>query len=243
MPSVSNFLPPAEMCSSAGSWFSLFIHGLRPSGGIVRAHAGVTGSGVRPYELLEHASADRARVENFISQRFHESFGSRVEAFMPRLFSLRDPQGNICGAFGLRSASRRLFLEQYLDVPIERAIADRTGHRAERRTIVEVGHFSGTVPGAMRIMIRLLTERLHHEGFEWVAFTGTTGLRNAFGRMGLPLSDIQAADRERLPATERAAWGSYYDHDPRIVVGHVRQGYEALMQRASPPAPGQGERP
>lgn len=185
------------------------------------------------FELFEHVGADRAIAERFISQRFSESFGSRVEVFMPRLFSLRNQSGDICGAFGLRSAHRKLFLEQYLNTPIDKTIAIRVGRQIERRSIVEVGHFSGVFPGAVRAMIGLLTERLHRECFEWVAFTGTTTLRNAFWRLGLSPMDIQAATVDRLPAEERAAWGSYYEHAPRVLVGNVQEGYRAMHGHAT----------
>lgn len=189
----------------------------------------------RPFfDLFEHVGSDRAVAEAFISQRFAESFGSRIEAFMPRLFSVRNPDGDLCGAFGLRSASRKLFLEQYLDTPIEQAIAARAGRRVERRLVVEVGHFSGAFPGAVRAMIGLLTERLHQEGYEWVVFTGTAGLRNAFCRLGLFPIDIQAATADRIPAEERAAWGSYYDHAPRVLAGNVQAGYRAMCLPAPP---------
>jgi hypothetical protein len=186
------------------------------------------------FELFEHVGAERTEVEAFISQRFAASFGSRVEAFMPRLFSLRNREGDICGAFGLRSANQKLFLEQYLDTPVNRTIAACTGRQVERRSIVEVGHFSGRFPGVVRAMIGLLTERLHHEGFAWVVFTGTANLRNAFTRMGLSPIDIQAATVDRLPAEERAAWGQYYEHAPRVLIGNIQEGYRAIHRQASP---------
>lgn len=184
------------------------------------------------FKLIEHAGSDRVLAEQFISQRFAESFGSRIESFMPRLFSLRNDQGDICGAFGLRSANRKLFLERYLDQSIEKSIASRLGSAVDRQCIVEVGHFSGTFPGAVRAMICLLTERLYREGYIWVTFTGTAGLRNAFSRMGLAPIDIQAAEAEHLPVEERAAWGSYYEHAPHVLVGNIKEGYEALIKRA-----------
>ena len=180
------------------------------------------------FRLVEHAAGDRSEIEHFISQRFADCFGSKVEAFMPRLFSLRNQDGAICGAFGLRSASRRLFLEQYLDLPIEKELAACAAGTFSRQSIIEVGHFSGTFPGSVRAMIKLLTERLHHEGFEWVTFTGTASLRNAFSRLGLAPIDIQAADASRLPVEERAAWGSYYQHQPRVLVGNVQEGHRAM---------------
>src|SRR5258708_4585538 len=56
------------------------------------------------FKLFEHAGADRALAAQFISRRFCESFGARVEAFMPRLFGMYDPDGKLRGALGLRSA-------------------------------------------------------------------------------------------------------------------------------------------
>lgn len=203
---------------------------LRPVESAAAGNIVVAGEKASPpfYELAEHIGSNRAAAEAFISQRFAESYDSRVEAFMPRLFSVRNPDGEICGAFGLRSASHNLFLEQYLDTPIEHVIAARAGKRIERRAIVEVGHFAGAFPGAARAMIGLLTERLHQEAYEWVVFTGTAELRNAFCRMGLFPLDIQAATPDRIPAEERAAWGSYYDHEPRVLVGNVQAGYRAM---------------
>jgi hypothetical protein len=231
MPSLPNaLLPPIELLASFHALHTFLLHGGKASSGEPPA-AKTTGSPV--FELIEHVGADRAAVEAFISQRFAERFGSRIEAFMPRLFSVRNQDGDICGAFGLRSANRNLFLEQYLDSPIEKTIAARSGSPVERRTIVEVGHFSGAFPGAVRAMIGLLTEHLHRNGFEWVVFTGTTDLRNAFCRLGLCPIDVQAATIDRLPAEERAAWGTYYDHAPRVLVGNVQEGYRA-MRPASP---------
>lgn len=220
-------LPPNEIRTSMRALRTFLL----PRG---KAPAAANTTGVPLFELIEHVGADRASAEAFISQRFAESFGSHIEAFMPRLFSVRNRNGDICGAFGLRSAHRNLFLEQYLDTPIEKTIAAHAGSRVERRTIVEVGHFSGSFPGAVRAMIGLLTERLHRDGYEWVVFTGTMGLRNAFCRMGLSPIDIQAATAERLPVEERAAWGSYYEHAPRVLVGNVQEGYRAMHLPPSP---------
>jgi hypothetical protein len=186
-------------------------------------------------ELREHSGADRAEAEQFISERFASCFGARVDAFMPRLFSLRDERGQVCGAFGLRSAMHRLFLEQYLDRPIELEIASQLGRCVDRRAVVEVGQFCGTYPGVVRETIRLLTGQLHDDGFEWVAFTATASLRNAFARMGLSPLDMRAADSARLPPTIRSAWGSYYDNVPRVLVGHIGGGHHALQTGVAQP--------
>lgn len=178
--------------------------------------------------LREHGGDDRDTIEQFIRVRFEQAFGSRVDAFMPRLLSLCGSEGPIRAALGLRSAHRALFLEQYLDRAIEVEIARHTGQDCARETVVEVGHLSGTYPGAVRTMIDLLTRQLHDEGVRWVAFTGTSSLRNAFHRMGLLPIEIAPAHRERLPASERAAWGRYYDGAPRVFFADVHEGHRRL---------------
>lgn len=182
-------------------------------------------------DLREHGQEDRDTVEQFIRCRFDEAFGSRVNAFMPRLLSLRDPRGPIRAALGVRNAHGPLFLEQYLDRAIELEIAAHTGGSCERDSVVEVGQLSGTYPGAVRRMIDLLTRKLHDEGVRWVAFTGTSSLRNAFHRMGLSPVEIAPARRERLPVSERTAWGRYYDDAPRVFFGNVHEGHRQLNLR------------
>jgi len=189
------------------------------------------------YALIEHDCATRVVAEKFISRCFARSFGARVAAFMPRLFSVQRSDGTVCGAFGLRSAQRPLFIEHYLDRPIEQAIGASAGIPVERRSIVEVGHFSGAFPGTMRALILLLIERLHSEGFEWVAFTGTHSLRNSFHRMGLFPLDLGEARIDAVPAESRAAWGSYYEYSPRVLAGRIRDGFVAFERGAT-----QGER-
>src|SRR3569832_2442566 len=63
-------------------------------------------AGQSRFELFEHLGSNRATVEAFISQCFAESFGSRIEAFMPRLFSVRNGAGGRGGAGGRRAAGR-----------------------------------------------------------------------------------------------------------------------------------------
>jgi hypothetical protein len=225
-------LPPIDFRASLQALHMLLLQGGKASTRVAPAAAEPSAPPI--FELFEHVGADRSSVEAFISQRFAESYGCRIEAFMPRLFSVRSRNGDICGAFGLRSAQRNLFLEQYLDTPIEKTVAAIAGGRVERQAIVEVGHFSGAFPGAVRAMIVLLTERLHRDGFDWVVFTGTTGLRNAFCRLGLCPIDVQAATIDRLPEEEHAAWGSYYDHAPRVLVGNIQDGYRAMRLHPTP---------
>jgi Thermostable hemolysin len=215
--SVSWRTREADLVASGGSR-------MLGSNGICRR----TASSAITYVLAEQCREDRVAVERFIGERFAATYGAQVSTFMPRLFALRSAKDKMVGAFGLRLASQRVFLERYLDHPVEAVLGEALGVSVERQQIVEVGHFAGSVAGAARAMIIQLTARLHREGFRWVLFTGTARLRNAFHRLGLHTFDIATADPARLDWHERARWGSYYQHMPRVQFGDIAEGFSAL---------------
>ena len=65
----------------------------------------------------------RAEFEAFIQHRFHKAHNADINHFMPELFGLHDEAQTLCAVAGVRKAmSGPLFLEHYLDDPIERAI-------------------------------------------------------------------------------------------------------------------------
>jgi hypothetical protein len=70
---------------------------------------------------------------------------------------------------------------------------------------------------------------LHQSGYKWVAFTGTTSLLNSFVKLRLDLSVLAPANPHRL-ADKGAAWGSYYDTDPKVMLGHIAAGYAQLAK-------------
>jgi hypothetical protein len=62
----------------------------------------------------------RADFETFIQHRFRKAHNADVRHFMPELFGLNDGAGILCAVAGVRPAtSGALFLEHYLDEPIE----------------------------------------------------------------------------------------------------------------------------
>lgn len=178
----------------------------------------------------------RAALERFISQRFAQVYGAQLYSFMPRLFGVRDAEGDLHAAFGLRCAAQEpLFLERYLDGPAEQSIAAAQGTPVQRRQIAEIGNLAGARSGALRELIPLLTQLLHREGYRWVVFTGSARLCNGFSRLGLPLQVLADASVERLPEQERVLWGNYYQHAPSVMLGDVLRGYQHLQALAQKP--------
>ena len=182
--------------------------------------------------LVEQSSQrhrTRREIEQFVYDRFATFYGADVQHFLPVLMALRAGDGSIQAALGMRPAEHhRLFLETYLDRPIEQRLAIETGATVARASVMEVGNLAVSSAGGGRHLITVLTSYLHASGHQWVVFTIGPVLQNSFRRLGLPLIDLGPAEAEALDARERAAWGSYYTQDPRVMAGRVEDGYEAL---------------
>jgi len=163
-------------------------------------------------------------VEAFIRRRFAEQHAARVTRFMPCLLGLHAADGSLHGAVGLRLAhAGPLFLERYLDHPIEEAIGLRCDGAADRGEIVEVGNLAADGQGSARRLIVSVAERLSGRGLRWVAFTGTPALLNSFRRLGFSLHRVGPADPARL-GPEHSDWGRYYDCRPQVMFGRIPEG-------------------
>lgn len=173
----------------------------------------------------------RAVLERFIASRFADRYGARVRHFMPDLLGLSDEAGRLHAAVGLREASSGpLFLERYLDRPIEAEVARVAGRPTARGRIIEVGNLAALGNGQARRIIVELTDLLVGEGFDWVVFTATNELANSFHRLALAPLVLGEADPARL-GDERGDWGRYYDARPRVMAGFIRGGFERLQRR------------
>lgn len=178
--------------------------------------------------------AGRDAVEAFIRQVYGRRHGARVRAFMPVLVALHDA-GEIVAAAGYRAAGESpLFLERYLSAPVECLLAGAHGAVPGRASIVEVGHLASTQAGEGRRLILALGPHLAARRFQWVVSTVTQELRSLFLRIGITPLTLGAAHAAAL-GDEAADWGTYYEHAPLVVAGHLPQ---ALRHLAARPRPG-----
>lgn len=187
---------------------------------------------VIPYriELQDPDDEGRKKLESFVQGTFKRAYDANVQHFLPRLMSLTNSQNELIAAVGFHAAQdESLFLEQYLDKPVEDAIREKLGCNVQRRKIMEVGNLAIATAGGARGLILALTSYIKGAGFDWVVFTAVPSLINSFNKMGLEITPLVEAKKERL-ITDKNQWGSYYDVKPMVVAGNVKQGFEKLGQ-------------
>ncbi|WP_306603107.1 thermostable hemolysin [Azonexus sp.] len=171
----------------------------------------------------------RAAAESFIADIFRSHYDAEVKSFAPNLMLLERAE-QIVATAGWRCAGEdRLFLENYLDVPIETAVARLAGQPVRREAIVEVGNLAATRAGGSVDVILSLAAHLDRLGYEWVVFTATNELIGIFRRLGLPPLALAPADPSRL-GEQAADWGSYYDSKPVVVAGRIRLALDMVKR-------------
>ena len=172
----------------------------------------------------------RNRVERFIASRFRKAHGAEVKSFLPTLISLESTAGEILAAIGVRSAqTEKLFLEQYLSQSIETEISHRSRSLCSRKDVIEVGNLAGGQRGISRTFFAVLIAVLQDWGARWLACTGTAEVANVFHRLGIQPIEIGAAHQDQL-ANGGVGWGTYYEHQPVVMVGEIAAGLDRVEQ-------------
>lgn len=166
-------------------------------------------------------SPERPELEAFVRSAFARRHEATVSSFMPTLLSFRDAAGELRGVIGLRGAQPQpLYLEQYLEQPVEAAIATATGQPVRRAEVVEVGNLAGANCRAAMRMVASLPSYLLARDYHWIAFTATSAVRGILAAFGAPLVELARADGSRV-TTGNDRWGRYYESDPRVLAGYL----------------------
>lgn len=176
--------------------------------------------------VIQEPCAD-SKIRQFIANTFLHHYDATIESYCDRLIGVCSQQGSMLAAAGYNLAEEGpLFLEQYLDVPLEQHVQQQLGLDIARSEIAEVGNLAALQAGGTRMLIELMTQRLHQEGRRWVAFTATKSLINSFHRMGLSPVILGPARPERVK--NPSAWGSYYLQNPQVAIGDIQLGHARL---------------
>lgn len=182
-----------------------------------------------PRWLIGRGHPLRTRVERFIARRFHDVHGAHISTFMPTLLALTGEDGEIRAALGVRDAGlEALFLEHYLDRPVESVLAEKSAMLPTSRSrIAEIGNLASVDRRASRRLFGILSHYLAAGHFEWAVFTGCGSLRQMFRSLGVETLELGRALQSRLPVDQQT-WGGYYEDNPQVIAGRVSRGLDVF---------------
>jgi thermostable hemolysin len=174
----------------------------------------------------------RSVVELEIQRLYRRRYGAVLESFAPMMVAELTQAGTVECVAGLRFGHEPLFLECYLDRPIEQVLEHHLCSEVERSRIVEVCHLAGAGSGRSLTFLRKLIAMLEATEVESAIFTATRPVRHLLRRSGLSLVELGLATIHRVPRPE--TWGSYFEHDPRIMAVVARTAIGALKRPFTP---------
>jgi hypothetical protein len=179
------------------------------------------------FDLHRAGAPYRPDVENYINEVFSQAYGAEVTGFAPFLMSMRCA-GGISAAAGIRPAdSESLFLEQYLDAPVEQVLGHYCGHSISRKEIFELGNLAALRPGVCLLFYVILAGVMARTGMNYAVFAGTKQVAKGLTKLGFCMESITAADPARLGAAAEN-WGSYYDNAPQVMVLDLGKSMDVL---------------
>lgn len=212
--------PPARVVtwSGASSWRSRLSEPVLP----VEALPSVQRPPRPPIVAASGEHPQRGAFERFIESRFERAFGARLDSHYPLIAGLQRQDGAVVAAAGVRFAEAEpLFLESYLDHPVEQVLAKAFGRPLAREEVIEIGSLAADGPAAALDLFRGLAGWLAagRRGRIAVA-TVRPELARLLSRSGFDLRVVAPADPGRL-GQAAAQWGTYYDRGPQIFAGEV----------------------
>jgi hypothetical protein len=173
---------------------------------------------------------DRQLIEDFITLAYEREFGASVEVNYPILIGLCDRVGRIRAGVGMRMANReKLFLEQYLHLPVEVALSQKLFHRVERNVIVELGSFASAGLNMSLYLCGAAAAYLETRGFEFGLVTATEKMNRLFKMFDIHTQAICPAQKHDL-LDQAVNWGTYYSCNPKVIVGSVQQCLAAVLK-------------
>lgn len=174
-----------------------------------------------------------AELMQFVAGRFAVVHGAELAALMPWQAVLRGAEGQLLASVGLRlAAGGPLYLEHYLDAPIEQQLATRLQQQVDRAAVLELGNLAAR-QGMARLLILAMVAYLNQQQFRYVTFTATRQVQAVFHHLGLSLIVLAPAQSDRI--ADAASWGRYYENSPQVMAGSIAQGWQRLQCSALAP--------
>lgn len=182
-------------------------------------------------DLSDINSQARTEIERYIAKQFQTAHGANIKDFLPLFLSLRC-NNKLSAVTGICPAGNHpLFIEQYLDTPIEDEINRFSSQNVQRSAIAEIGNLAATQRGSSQLLFILLAATLHQANIEWLTFTATPQVQKMIGKLGFQLHPIKEASPLCLHHSSVKNWGSYYDSKPMVVVGRLDEAMETISDR------------
>lgn len=181
------------------------------------------------FALQGLSDSQRQETEAYIARQYLKVYDAHIRAFLPLLLSMSRNQ-QLSGVVGLRPAqASRLFLETYLDQPVEQAVAKAASAPVDRGSIVEVGNLVATQRGSSLVLFLVMAAIVERAGFSWLVFTATPEVEKLIKRLTKSPTVLAPAPACRL-GSHQDDWGRYYQQCPKVMALDVVEAIKNVRE-------------
>ena len=182
-------------------------------------------------ELYSPLDKQRLEVQDYIAKQYKNIYQAEIQEFLPFLMSFQC-KNLVSAAVGFKSAGNNpLFVEQYLDAPVETAMSELVQQDIERKSIIEIGNLAATWKGTSQLVLAILPIILERAGYKWAVFTATSQVDKLLKKIQINMTTLCEADVNRVN-NEDAIWGTYYNQSsPHVVFGSLTGIEERLSKQ------------
>lgn len=166
--------------------------------------------------LADRSHPLRARLEEAVQEVYRAEFDACVPRFPDRLMGLLGHDETPLAVTGLRFGNEGLFSIAYLEGDAEEVLSRALGRAVSLDRVVEFSSLAAPRPGAAMPLVAAAIRFCHDAGADFGMFTATARLRALLRRNKLLTVDLGPAQAERV--ADASVWGSYYLHDPRVLM-------------------------
>ena len=171
------------------------------------------------FRIAESGSPEHARASALVAAQYLKHFGS-TESHAPDSMLCQFLDGALVGCVGFESAeSGSLFVEQYLDQPIDIALFGVPGRRKE---VVEIGAFAVEARDHALLLMMELADVLSARQFTTAVCTVTAPVRRCLRKLGIESNRLGPAVADRVD--NPVGWGTYYELQPEVLAGDIADG-------------------
>lgn len=180
------------------------------------------------FDVIDESNDTFGEVSSLIRHVYCRKYGAFLPGIYRNLIVLFQANQAVA-ALGFRCpCSAPFFLERYFDSGIESAL-DEKKIAAKIPQMVEIGHLVSSVHQGAPLLIYFTAKHLLENGYQWVIFTATEGLRKKMMEMDVELNHLVDAKRHQVgDEAEQASWGTYYDSNPSVVISNLQQMHDAM---------------
>ncbi|MFF2954892.1 thermostable hemolysin [Kitasatospora sp. NPDC057965] len=173
--------------------------------------------------LSERGSKWWMESAKLVQKVYSDSFGANVEVNPEFFLSYLEKDSEsgaeeVLACTGITVAGADpLFLETYLDVPVESLISSHRQVPVNRGEIIQLGSVASVRATAGAELFKALAVVLWSRGCRYAVMTSTQRSLALQRRLGIIFNPVGEADPGRLDPEELKNWGTFYDQKPLVV--------------------------